>query len=272
MKDIHVSVILTTYNWPEALSLILNALHHQTYKNFEVIVADDGSDDRTKITIERVEQNVMYPIHHVWQQDHGFHASKIRNMAINKSSGDYLIFLDGDCIPRKDFILNHIALREPHWFVRGNRIILSERFSQQVVNHELPIYAWANKNWLPYRLKRDIRRFTPLLSLPDTSFRKSKKNKWYGVKTCNMSVWRTDVEHVDGLDETYIGWGREDSDLAVRLINAGIRRKEGIYSTAVFHLWHEEASRENLANNDYLLKDCIANHRVRAKHGLSVNY
>lgn len=264
----HVSVVITTYNWPGALSLVLSALEIQTYKNFEVIIADDGSDKRTEAVIEKAKFTSNFPIQHVWQEDQGFKAGRIRNQAVKKSVGDYLIFLDGDCIPRQNFLAKHIFLREHHWFVRGNRIMLSQAFTQQILDENLPIFLWNNTKWISHRTVCHINRFLPLISLPDFSLRKLKSLKWHGVKTCNLGIWRTDFEYVGGLDECYIGWGREDSDLAVRLINAGIRRKEGIYSTAVFHLWHKELSRNHLANNDNLLNESIQNNRVKATHGL----
>ena len=268
MAEIHVSIILTTYNQSDLLLLILKALDCQTYKNFEVIVADDGSADDTKQIVENLSQSVSFPVQHVWHEDDGFRASEIRNKGALKSTGGYLIFLDGDCVPQDDFIENHMKLSEPGWYVRGNRIMLSEKLTNRIRANKLQVHLWGNITWLSLWLRREVKRIIPLLCFINYPYRKSKAAKWYGVKTCNLGIWRKDYFSVNGLDETYQGWGREDSDLAIRLINSGIKRKEGIFATAVFHFWHQDAEKDRLAHNDGLLEQTIKENRKRAVRGL----
>lgn len=266
--QLDISIIVTTFNQSDSLSLILKALDYQTYINFEVIIADDGSTDNTQKIIKLFSKTVNYKIEHVWQDNHGFRASEIRNKAVIKSRGEYLIFLDGDCIPQSNFIENHIRLSETGWYVRGNRIMLSEKLSNSILENKQNIFLWKKCKWMSLWLRGDIKRFFPIINYLNYPFRKIKSTKWYGVKTCNLAIWRKDYIAVNGLDESFQGWGREDSDLAVRLINSGIKRKEGIFATGVFHLWHKKADMARLDHNDVLLEQAIHQNRKRAIRGL----
>jgi len=231
-----ISVIITTYNRPDALALVLNALLEQQFSDFEVIVADDGS---TKATSKFINQlSTPYLLRHVWQEDQGFRAAKARNLAVMAANGDYLIFLDGDCIPRIDFIAKHHQLAESGYFVVGNRILLNKQFTQQVIESVKPIWSWSVNKWfLPY-IKRNINRLSPLLRLPFV--RKHCRQTWQGVKTCNLAVWSKDFNQINGFNENFQGWGHEDADLAVRLLRNGIKRKNVRFAVPVLHLWHPE--------------------------------
>lgn len=261
------SIIVSTYNQPEMLRLVLTALNEQHYKEFEVIVADDGSTEETTSMLSELKNSLSYELKHVWHKDMGFRAAAIRNKAVVASKGDYLIFLDGDCVSFPSFLERHMKLKEQGWFVRGNRTMLSKSFTQIVLKENLPIHHFSKYIWIRQRIKKNIKRFLPLLHLPIGWYRKNKSVDWFGVKTCNLGVWRKDFELVNGFDERYIGWGREDADLAVRLFNNGIRRKEGIYATCVLHLWHPESDRRKLEVNDALLQQHIKNKTKRAIDG-----
>lgn len=234
-----ISVIITTYNRPDALALVLNALLDQQFSDFEVIVADDGSTDVTAKLIKQL--STPYLLKHVWQADQGFRAAKARNLAVMAAAGDYLIFLDGDCIPRIDFIAKHHELAESGYFVVGNRILLNEQFTQQVINSAEPVWNWPVNKWLLPYIQRNINRFSPLLRLPFV--RKHCQQTWKGVKTCNLAVWSKDFKQINGFDENFQGWGHEDADLAVRLLRSGIKRKNGRFAVPVLHLWHPEEKR-----------------------------
>jgi glycosyltransferase involved in cell wall biosynthesis len=125
LKPVKITLIVTTYNWPEALELVLIGLNHQSAADFEVIVADDGSTPQTSALINAYLTRVNFPLSHIWQEDAGFRASKIRNKAAAQAKGDYLVFLDGDCIPLISFIQRHLQLMEEGWMVSGNRILLN---------------------------------------------------------------------------------------------------------------------------------------------------
>ncbi len=264
-----ISIIVSTYNRPDALAAVLQALTVQQSRNFEVIIADDGSGQGTAKLINDISRNSEYPVTHVWQEDDGFRAAEARNRAVAASTGDYLLFLDGDCIPRTDFFSRHRMLAETGWFVRGNRIMLSERFTQHVLSEKIALHdvKWSHCLW--HKTTGNMQRIMPMLKLPDSPMRKLKKDKWHGVKTSNLGVWRTDFFSVNGFDEDYQGWGHEDADLAVRLIRSGVYRKEGIYSTAVFHLWHAMADRVSLKKNVSRLQQIIASDTVIPIRGLS---
>ena len=263
------SIIVSTYNQPGMLKLVLMALNEQTFEDFEVVIADDGSTDKTAEMIKILMNSLNYRLKHVWHEDFGFRAAAIRNKAVAASEGEYLIFLDGDCIPFSSFLNRHLKLREKGWFVRGNRAMLSRQFTQFVLENGLPIYEYPKFKWIKHRLKNNLKRIFPLVYLPMGRYRKNKSTDWYGVKTCNLGMWRSDFELVNGFDEKFIGWGREDADLAVRLFNNGVCRKEGIFATCVLHLWHPESDRNKLEKNDALLHQHIEQKTKRAIEGYS---
>ena len=219
-----ISLVVTTYNRPDALRAVLDGLGAQSDRDFEVRVADDGSRDDTRAVIAAYAASAPVPLEHLWQEDRGFRAGAARNRAAAGARGEYLVFIDGDCIPRPDFIARHRALAEPGWMVAGNRILLSEDFTRRALAERWPLHAW-----------------------------------------------RRDFAAVNGFDEAYEGWGFEDSDLAVRLFNAGIRRKEGAFATGLLHLWHPENDRRFEARNLERLRARMASKDVRAAIGLATN-
>ncbi len=264
-----VSIILSTYNRPDALALILQALAMQTYSHFEVIIADDGSGVDTKELIYDLLPQLSYDLHHIWQEDKGFRLAMARNKAIAKSTGDYLIFLDGDCVPRPNFVERHCELAERNCFVAGNRILLNERFTTWVLFNQIKIHNWSNLVWiLPY-LHGDINRFLPLLALPNGTFRKLDKLKWQGAKTCNLGAWKQDVLDINGFNENFQGWGHEDAEFVVRLMYNNVKRKEGRFAIPVFHLWHPEADRSLEYVNRQRLEQCLQSAKIAVKVGVS---
>ncbi len=264
----HVSVVVTTYNRPDALRAVLVGLLAQRDRDFEVLVADDGSRDDTRALVLGIAAGAHLPICHVWQEDRGFRAGAARNRAGAAARGDYLIFLDGDCVPRPDFIARHRQLAERGWMVAGNRILLSEAFTRAVLEQRLPIHAFTDAQWRTARARGEINRTLPLATLPLGPLRKLGARRWQRVRTCNLGVWADDFRAVNGFDEAFEGWGYEDSDLAVRLLNYGVRRKEGGFATAVLHLWHRENDRAREGENWRRLQQRIAAGTVRAELGL----
>jgi glycosyltransferase involved in cell wall biosynthesis len=264
-----VSVILATYNREDALDAVLRGLACQSDRHFEVIVADDGSGPATARVVETWAARMSAPLVHVWQEDRGFRLAEIRNRAILRSSGKTCIFLDGDCIPRPGFVAAHRRLAEPGWFVAGNRILLSRKFSEQVVGEELRPELWGLSKWLAAGLRGEINRFAPLLSLPLGPLRKLRGRQWQGARGGNLAIRRGDLLRVDGFDAAFHGWGLEDSDIIVRLMHAGTRRKDGQFATGVLHLWHPDSDRSSLIENRRRLEKIIASDRVRALNGLS---
>jgi glycosyltransferase involved in cell wall biosynthesis len=264
-----ISVIVSTYNRDDALDVVLRALSRQTDRNFEIVVADDGSGPATARVVREWAAKKLIPIKHIWHEDRGFRLSEIRNRGIRASAGTYVIFLDGDCIARPDFVAAHRRLAEPGWFVTGTRILLSADLTDRILHQALEPELWGFASWLAHRSRRDLNRFAPLLELRLGVMRKLSARRWRGARGSNMAFWRADLEKVDGFDSTFNGWGREDSDIFIRLIRAGIRRKDGRFASGVLHLWHPEADRSHLAQNDRQLDEVLHSGRVRARHGLS---
>ena len=128
-----ISILLATYNWPQALKLCLESLATQTDRNFEIIIADDGSTDSTKHIIEQFQSSSPIAIEHLWQEDQGFRKTIILNRAIAAAHGDYLVFLDGDCIVQPDFVARHRQLAQAGHLVTGSRVLLNEKLTQELI-------------------------------------------------------------------------------------------------------------------------------------------
>jgi glycosyltransferase involved in cell wall biosynthesis len=264
-----ISVIVTTYNREDALEAVLSALSGQTDREFEVVVADDGSRPTTAALIERWKGRLGVPLSHAWQADRGFRAAEIRNRALLAARGDYCIFLDGDCIARADFVATHRRLAERGWFVTGNRVLLSRELTAAVLREGVLPQTWNLAQWINRRAQGGVNRLAAVLRLPLGPLRKLRPGQWLGARSCNLAVWRSDLELVDGFDASFRGWGREDSDLLIRLLHSGVRRKDGRFATGVIHLWHEEEDRSQLDANDARLDAVQRSDRVRAQAGMS---
>jgi glycosyltransferase involved in cell wall biosynthesis len=264
-----ISVIVTTYNREDALEAVLRSLSRQTDTRFEVVVADDGSRPATAGAIESWMSRLNVPLRHVWQEDLGFRAAEARNRAIRASVGNYCVFLDGDCIARPDFVAAHRALAEPGYFVAGNRILMSRALSERVLAGGIEPESWGLKQLLAQCWRGDVNRMAPLIGLPLGPLRKLGGRRWQGARSCNLACFRTDLERVDGFDAAFTGWGGEDSDLLVRLIRSGVRRKDGRFATGVLHLWHSERDRSLLPDNQTKLDLVAHGDRLRAVRGLS---
>lgn len=264
-----ISVVVTTYNRPDALRAVLAGLAAQHDRDFEVVVADDGSRDDTRALVEAIARTAPVAVRHVWQEDDGFRAAAARNRATAQARGDYIVFLDGDCVPRPSFIARHRSLAERRWMVAGNRVLLTDDFTRSVLQQQAPIHTWTDAQWRDARQRGDINRTLPLAHLPLGPLRKLAARRWQRVRTCNLGVWRNDLVAVNGFDESFQGWGYEDSDLAVRLINAGVGRKEGAYATGVLHLWHRENDRRAEGDNWNRLQTRIRDGAVLAERGLA---
>ncbi len=263
------TVIVTTYNRPDALREVIRGFTNQEDLRFDLIVADDGSKGETGSMLKSMADSLPFSLKHVWHEDLGFRAAAIRNKAIVQSNADYLIFTDGDCIPQKNFVKNHKKLAERGWVLSGNRILMSKVMTNELLRERLDWSGWGASHFVVHYLRRRINRLLPLVDLSAIeSFRKLQAKKWSGVKTCNLSVWKSDIVAVNGFEESYQGWGLEDSDLVVRLIKKGLCVKSARFATPVLHLWHEENDRSQLTENQRLLDAVIASDTHKAKIGL----
>lgn len=262
------AVIVTTYNRPDALAAVLAGYAAQRDARFELIVADDGSGPETRRIVDDFAACAPFRVKHVWHEDAGFRAAAIRNRAIAAADADYVIFTDGDCVPARDFVARHMQLAGRGWFSAGNRVLLSAAFTRGALDGNVALHEKSAAFWLAAWLRRDINRLLPLVRLPDGSWRKSAPMRWRGVKTCNLAAWRDDLTRVNGFDETFSGWGLEDSDLAIRLLHAGVRHKNARFAAPLFHLWHAENDRSRLAGNQAKLDALLASDRSVAVAGL----
>jgi glycosyltransferase involved in cell wall biosynthesis len=264
-----ISVIVATYNREDALGAVLRSLARQTEARFEVVVADDGSRPATAAVIAAWTSRMPVPLKHVWHEDRGFRLAEIRNRAIRASAGAYCIFLDGDCMARPDYVAAHRGLAEPGYFVTGNRVLLSPALSERILAGGLEPESWGLEHFLAQCWRRDVNRVAPLLGLPLGPLRKLGGRRWQGARGSNVACFRDDLERVDGFDAAFTGWGREDSDLFVRLLRSGVRRKDGRFATGVLHLWHPESERSGLLDNQAKLDLVLQGDRLRALQGLS---
>lgn len=272
---VKVSVVVSTYNRSDALAAVLVGLARQqgvSPAEWEIVVADDGSRPDTAEVVARLAPHCRCRVVHVWHADEGFRLAAIRNLAAQAASGDWLVFLDGDCLPFPDFVVRQRSLAEAGWFVAGNRILLDEASTRTICDDppgaprivESPWWRWPAR-----RAAGHCNVWLPTLRLPLGPLRKLRARRWQVLKGCNIGVWMGDFAAVDGFDESYSGWGREDSDLAIRLIRAGLRLKDGRFAAPVLHLWHRENDRSQLGDNDRRLAGILASDRTRAALGFA---
>ena len=256
------SLIITTYNRPEALAKILEALENQTRLPEELIIADDGSGPETSEKIALFSSDPPYKMIHVWQEDCGFRAARIRNEAIRKATGEYIILLDGDCVPHRSFVEDHLSLAEDGFFIQGKRILVSKRLSSSFSYKD----TRSMSKLFRFVLSGDISHMHHLLRIP--AFPAFSSKKLSGIKSCNMGFFKKDIVAVNGFNQDFEGWGREDSELAVRLYHYGLKRKEHLFLAICFHLWHEEHDRTQLISNDQILNKTIQSKEFFCSNGL----
>lgn len=261
--SLRASLVLTTYNWPEALRLVLASALEQSVAPAEVIVADDGSGDATAAVVRaflpRFAARGVF-LHHVWHPDEGFRAAAIRNRALARAAGAYVLLIDGDCILHPAFVRSHLAFARPNRLVQGTRVLLSESRAARALAagetrfrfHEAGIGNRLNAlplGWL-----------SPVVPTSDDPLS--------GVRSCNMGFWLDDARRVNGFDERFVGWGREDSDFVARMVAAGVRRRKLKFGGIMYHLWHPERPRDALPANDALLAASRRAGAVRAALGM----
>ena len=246
-----VSLIITTYNRPEALSLIFKSIEAQTIYPNEIIIADDGSENSTKECINNFQKKTSIRVVHSWQKDKGFRVAKSRNKAIAKSNYEYIILIDGDVILHEKFIEDHLKHAEYRFFVQGPRVLLDEHTTKRIIvnqNKNISILSRGLKN-----------RKNSIYSVFLSRIFIKRKNYLSGIKTCNLAFYKSDCIQVNGFNDDIEGWGREDSEFVMRLMNNGVNRKNIRFNMIQFHLWHKESSRGVLQRNDSILQATISN-------------
>lgn len=254
------SLIVTTYNNPSALEKVMEGIYCQTRKPDEVIIADDGSREETAALIRTFQpMGISRPLH-VRHDDKGFRAAKIRNEAIKRSTGEYIILLDGDCVINRLFVSDHISLAEKGCFIQGKRILAGKDFLAADANSTVTLIRKA--------LAGKISNAHHLIRLPRYFSIRNRKLK--GIKSCNMSFFREDIEAVNGFNEDFVGWGNEDSELACRFFKYGLKKKVHPFMAICFHLWHP-VNKTVTDENKGLLKRAITSREYVCKNGLQKN-
>jgi glycosyltransferase involved in cell wall biosynthesis len=246
-----LSVIFTTYNAPEWLEKVLWGYEAQTFRDFEVVVADDGSGPETRRVIEQVSRQVGFPVRHLWHEDAGFRKCEILNKAIGDTRADYLVFSDGDCIPRKDFLEVHARKREPGRFLSGGYLKLPMDISRAITREDILAGDCFSTGWLAARgLKRSLKngKLTASGSVADIlNMVTPTTASWNGH---NASGWKRDILDVNGFDER-MRYGALDREFGERLINSGVYGLQVRYSAICIHLDHGRGYKnaEDLAAN-----------------------
>ncbi|MDQ7091679.1 MAG: glycosyltransferase family 2 protein [Methylococcales bacterium] len=244
-----ISVIVTTYNWDAALEACIRSLFAQQDLKFEIIIADDGSKKPTTDLIKQLSLESPVVLKHCYHEDKGFRAGTIRNKAVALSSGDYLIFIDGDCIVFPYFIKRHRHFATHGYFVAGNRVLLNPAFTDHVLKNKLALHQQSRLKFIKWRLQGYINRLLPFIYVPFDFFRLRHPQRWQKAMACNLALWKADFMNVNGFDQLFEGWGYEDSDLVIRLIHLGVKRKEGRFALPVLHLWHFQNDRNSEDEN-----------------------
>lgn len=256
-----ISLIISTYNRPDALKLCVKSAISQSTAPDEIIIGDDGSTLETKDMIDSLRLLTQIPIIHVWQEDRGFRLAMMRNKSVAISSGDYIIEIDGDIILHRDFIKDHIALCRPNHYISGGRTYLNRSFSEYLCSEDKLDFPNFMSSKIEYKREYCIR--VPLFSKIFAS--RYRKNRT-GLG-CNLSFFKKDFAAINGYDERFKGYGYEDSDLESRLKNHGIKKLFAKFSAIAFHLWHNEASMTNLDNNRSMYVQSTQQQKVRCVDG-----
>ena len=258
--DMRITVAVITYNWPEALQLVLQALTLQTELPYEVIVTDDGSQPATRELLQRLARDYPIRLVHLWQPDDGARMSRARNRAIAAAQGDYVILLDGDMVVEQHFIADHHAFARRGCFIQGSRVLTDARLAKHLLGRGPSFPEFFCRGIERRRHTMRLPLLAPLFGRSGTRLR--------GIKSCNMGFWRDDLLRLNGFNEAMTGWGREDTELAVRAFRAGLRRRDLRLSGLAVHLYHR--TRKHLVGNpnDRILEETRRAGLARCERGV----
>jgi glycosyltransferase involved in cell wall biosynthesis len=258
-----VTLLVSTYNWPDALSLVLESALGQSRLPTQVVVADDGSGEETAAAVRALAPRFAdagVAFEHVWHPDEGFRLAAIRNRALAAARGDYVLMIDGDCVLHPGFVASHVAFARPGTFVQGSRVMVSRERSAEALRSRDPRFRLLGGG-----LKN--RQNGLALSLLSW-FVPTSQDPLHGTRGCNMAYWRADAVRVNGFNERFVGWGREDSEFSARMLAAGLRRRRLKFGGIVYHLWHEERPRGAVDENHRLYEDIVRTGACRCEAGL----
>ncbi len=268
--DPALSVVVSTYNQPDWLEKVLLGFAAQAFSDFELVIADDGSREDTRARIDALRPRLPYALRHVWHPDDGFRKCVILNRAIEASRADYLVFTDGDCIPRADFLAVHARERRPGRFLSGGYVKLPRAISHAIAADDIAAGRHCDPAWLAAQGFTDLRQRLKLGArgmLADALNRLTPaRASWNGH---NASGWRADLLAANGFDER-MQYGGEDRELGERLEHAGIRGLRVRYSAIVVHLDHDRGyvTPQMLENNRRIRAETQARRATRTAFGL----
>jgi glycosyltransferase involved in cell wall biosynthesis len=255
-----IGLIINSFEQPDYLGRVLAAVARQTSPPEEVLLADDGSGEEVRSVFAKWSAAQRLRVEHVWQPHEGFRRARILNEAIARARSEYLVFLDGDTLPHRQFIADHRRLGRRGAFIQGHRALVIERaaawFGLGGFQQDRRRALWRGQL---QGVKHAYRWPMPLLKTC---------HGLRGIRGCNLGIWREDLVRVNGYNEAFVGWGREDSELAVRLMNTGVRRLDVRGWALCYHLWHPPASRAAVPGNDELLAGAIKGCAVRCASGV----
>ncbi len=257
-----IGVIITTYNRPDALDRVMKGLVAQTRLPDEIMIADDGSTPETRDMLAAYLKNTRIRIRHIWQEDKGFRAAMIRNRAILASQSEYVILLDGDCIPSRYFVADHESLARKGCFFQGKRILVNEKIKD--IFTEKHTASFFRLMWLA--VKKDLSNRHHIFRIPYLPA--VCVSRLSGVRSCNMGLFREDIMAVNGFNHDFTGWGREDTEFVVRLFKYGLKRREHSFRAVCFHLWHHQVPRDRLTENDEILDRTTSSDTWQCKNGI----
>lgn len=255
-----VSLIVTTYNWPDALALTLASVARQSVLPDEVLIADDGSGAETRDLVQHWIPKLQCPLRHIWQEDSGFRLARSRNAAMAASRGEYIVLIDGDMLLHRRFIQDHIACARPDCFIQGARPRLSSGVTARLLTgKQTSVSAFSpGLESRPYALR----------SLPLSLATSRIKSSLGGIQGCNQSFWRKHAIEVNGYDERFTGWGPEDREFAARLLHIGVKRNYIRHRAIAFHLYHETRAPTGSNPFDALLLETLQTRARRCIQGL----
>lgn len=261
----HLSLLVATFNRPDALACVLASIERQSVLPDELIVADDGSGPDTRALIERFRQRFLRPVRHAWQPHDGARVGRARNLGIAMATGEYLVQLDGDMVLHPEFIADHRRAARGGFWVQGTRILLDEVRTHGLVSD-------GPRTIGPFAAGLGLKRRVYALRLPrSTALLRHAANALVAVKGCNQAFWRADLERVNGYNEDMIGWGSEDKELVLRLTHAGVRRSTLLFGGIAYHLHHPPAPRDRRSINEAILRETLRQRLVRCSVGLDLH-
>jgi glycosyltransferase involved in cell wall biosynthesis len=263
MKKITTSLIISTYNWPDALELSLLSILNQTILPNEVIVADDGSSEDTKKIIEKFILVFPVPLIHVWHEDKGFRLAMIRNKAIAKASFEYIIQIDGDMILHKNFVEDHVNFAKPNSFVRASRCYINKDRIEFVLKNKKADFHYYSKG-----ITNRFSAFHFPLAGKIYEY-KYKMDEPYEIHVGNMAFWRSNALNVNGYNEDFVGWGPEDKEFVVRLLNRGFTKRFLKQGGIAFHIWHPENTKPNIQVNEDIFAASIEQKKSYCENGVN---